>query len=185
MTRNRLVMCVAAAALLLTAACAHLCIAPAKDNSMGFHYYLPRPYLLVSQDTARIVWLPDMNRQYAVAPKCGIGGTLNFNLTLENGWKLTGVNSVVDTKATETIGAVGSVLASAVAAAIGLAVPSKNVGTNMKTESIPTQKPTVSAPSKPIQFYRMVYDSTNSWVTDVVPILGLIRDSMPKDTTHK
>jgi len=174
MTRKRLLMCAAAAAVLLTAACAHVCIKPADDATHGFRYYLPHPYLLVTHDAAQIVWLPDLSKPYAIQPKCGIG-TMKLDLTLEDGWKLTGVNHDVDTKVPETIDAVGKALASAATAAAGVAGLAKN-----PEKENPPAPPDSLRRVEPFQFYELDYDPSRSFVTGMT-LLG----SMPKDTTHK
>jgi hypothetical protein len=167
-------MYVAAAAVLLTAACAHVCIKPADDATHGFRYYLPRPYLLVTRDAAQIVWLPDLSQPYAIQPKCGIG-TMKLDLTLEDGWKLTGVNHDVDTKVPETIDAVGKALASVATAATAVATMAKTGGNGASPDLTDSLRRL-----QPFRLYGFDYDASKSFVT------GLrLLDSMPKDAAHK
>ena len=112
---------------------------PAHDaNVEGLRFYRPRPYLLVSDEpeqgttakgaTAKpamggiagatstlhfsIVWLPDLSQEYVIQASAGMG-TVTFNPTLENGWKLTALNANVDSKTAELLTAAGTMVTKA------------------------------------------------------------------------
>lgn len=92
------------------------------DNDEGFRYYLPKPYLLVSnkeevvdgkkiltRDT-RIIYLPDPAEKYSIDVEGGTAGSFKGSLELENGWNLTKVNQEYDTKTAETISSLASLI---------------------------------------------------------------------------
>jgi len=151
MTRNRLLIGVAAASVLLTAACSRLCVRPAGANTPGFRYYLPRPFLLVTPDTARIIWLPDTKQQYAVQPRFGVG-TSKFNFTFDDGWRLTAVSSDVDAKTPEIVGKVTDLVANLASTVVGAMAK----GAMISGESLPGKR--AASPNGKIQLYNFVYD---------------------------
>ena len=59
--------------------------------------------------SCEIVYLPDIKQKYLLKFNRG-AGTQENSFTLQDGWKLTGVNSKADAKTPETITAVASVL---------------------------------------------------------------------------
>jgi hypothetical protein len=80
----------------------------------GIRYYRPKPYLLVTQGAAEqpkglcaveIRYLPDYSQQYVIVPHYWIG-SVALKPTLTDGWNLTGLDSAVDTKIPETLGAI-------------------------------------------------------------------------------
>jgi hypothetical protein len=166
MTRNRLLIAVGAASVLLAAACSHLNVKPAADDVMGFRYYLPRPYLLVTSESARVVWLPDLKQQYAVEPVFG-SGTMKFDFAFEDGWRLTKVNPEVDSKTPEVI----EKLTGAVASLGALALTGRQGAPTDKPESQPKTEP---GPPKPFQLYSIDYDSGGSTVKGLRPLFSVV-----------
>jgi hypothetical protein len=84
-------------------------ITPDNRYAEGIRFYRPQPYLWVTQDTsgnlqASIIWLPNMNEEYTIRVRSGIGST-NTQFTLENGWNLTQFGENRDSKSVEMIGA--------------------------------------------------------------------------------
>ena len=99
----------------------------------GFRYFMPKPFLLVTNMTVppmpaeksssneakqqsdkeqagsvltvQLVWLPDPKQQYAVSVQGGRTGTFKGTLQMTNGWMLVGVNQEFDTKTVETLDA--------------------------------------------------------------------------------
>ena len=82
---------------------------PTCDDD-GIRFYRPKPYLMIKPGaTAGTVdisttQLPDYNEEYSIHICAGLG-TNNTQVTLDDGWNLTGLNVDVDSKATELIGA--------------------------------------------------------------------------------
>jgi len=84
----------------------------------GFRYFLPKPYLLISNKIdeksntivreAKIIYLPNFDEKYSITVLGGTGGTFNGVLKLEDGWKLTQVDQEYDTKTADMINAVAS-----------------------------------------------------------------------------
>jgi hypothetical protein len=95
---------------------------PSGDVGMeGIRFYRPAPYLMVSSapgdskessakgssasgDTLQftVVWMPDLSQEYVIQAKPGLG-SVTFNPTLENGWKLTGLSATADSKTAELL----------------------------------------------------------------------------------
>lgn len=106
----------------------------AADIDNGIPYYLPKPYLLVTRNmyvyepgkkpetgsddasaktvsgssgySMSVVYLPDKAMKYALKFKPGLGSH-NINVTLQDGWKLTGLNSDSKAGTSELIQAAG------------------------------------------------------------------------------
>jgi hypothetical protein len=74
----------------------------------GLRFYRPHPYLWVTKDKAKdnlqgsIIWLPNKNEEYVIRVKSGMG-SVDAKFTLENGWNLTGLNEIRDSKTPEMI----------------------------------------------------------------------------------
>jgi hypothetical protein len=109
--------------------CAHVEVrhVPDGDVSDGVHFYEPRPYLLIADQTkpgtnehaftTSIVYLPDKARYYVVNVIPG-WGTVNGSVKLADGWRLDTLGAQMDSKGPETISAVSGL----VTAAAGMAV---------------------------------------------------------------
>lgn len=90
------------------------------DTDEGFRYYLPKPYLLVSNKVdentknvireAKIIYLPDMQEKYSISVIGGTSGSFDGSFKLEDGWRLTQVDQKFDAKIAETITAVSSLV---------------------------------------------------------------------------
>ena len=96
--------------LLLVAAsgCARVEVRPVKDGyTDGIRFYRPDLYLLVTEDgdkktKGQIVALPDKTQEYFVRTTAGFG-SVEANVTLTDGWNLTGLDSKADSKVSELI----------------------------------------------------------------------------------
>ena len=87
----------------------------------GIRFYRPIPYLAVSHTESEpgksedmktnfsIVWLPDMSQEYTIRASSGLG-TVSYKPTLENGWKLTGLDVNLESKATDILTVVASLV---------------------------------------------------------------------------
>lgn len=94
-------------------------IKDASDNE-GFRYYLPKPYLLVSNKVdentktinreAKIIYLPDIDEKYSISVVGGTAGTFEGSLKFQDGWMLSEVDQKYDTKTAETIAAISSLI---------------------------------------------------------------------------
>ena len=172
--------------------CAGMDVAKVDKNGYpnGFVYYLPHPYLLVtnvaskiegqnstqkknptktgatgrnSTSTAgdnqqktseleyKIIYLPDMSQKYAVTIRSGLG-SVNTSMKFEDGWKLTEVGGIVDTKIPETLNAISGLMTAAA--------------------GIPTTKARPSDMPKQLEpgLYRINYDRENGMVTSITHI---------------
>lgn len=107
-----------------------------KNIDVGIPYYLPKPYLLITRNvigdnipstqnttggystsngsnslpardmiSCRVIYLPDTSEKYGIQISDGIG-TFESNITIEDGWKFTGINVKTDSKTAETLKAV-------------------------------------------------------------------------------
>jgi hypothetical protein len=91
------------------------------DYKQGVRFYRPRPYLWVTDakeeatgDKFRkvtIIWLPDMTQEYVATWQTGLG-TVNAQLTLQDGWNLIGLTGQADSKTAEIINAVSGLIPS-------------------------------------------------------------------------
>jgi hypothetical protein len=90
-------------------------------SDLGVRYYRPKPYLLIKPMTARDglpvdgyvsmeqVTLPDFSEEYSIHVRSGLG-TNDTEITLEDGWKLTGLNISVDSQFDENLKAMADVI---------------------------------------------------------------------------
>lgn len=131
MFRHLHVGCILALAI-AGSACARLEVkklSDAKTYSEGIRFYRPAPYLLTSFEnnacTRRIVYLPDPDEEYVIHVVSG-WGAIDAKATLENGWNLTALGVVQDSKMPETISAVGGLF--------GAAKPKSAAGPGAKTD---------------------------------------------------
>jgi len=119
------------------------------DSDEGFRYYLPKPYLLVSntvnantkttERTAQIIYLPNFDEKYSVTVLGGASGTFTGNLKLTDGWNLTQIDQQYDTQTAQTINALASLLK---------LVPSPSTLAESLTKSIkPSGEEAVTLPS--------------------------------------
>jgi len=69
----------------------------------------------------QIIYLPDLAEKYGIRMKSG-SGTLETDISLEDGWNLTGINMKADTKTAETLQGIGSIV-EGVGGAISAAMP--------------------------------------------------------------
>jgi nitrogen fixation protein len=88
-----------------------------KSYKDGLMFYRPEPYLVVTYIPEKglnntIVWLPNYSDGYVIRPK-GAFGSSEINVTLENGWNLTDLGLVRDSKVPETIASITGAVASA------------------------------------------------------------------------
>jgi hypothetical protein len=89
-----------------------------KENPYkeGIRFYRPYPYLLITKVKqgenleCKIVYLPNVNEEYAVRVKSGIGST-EAKLTLEDGWNLTQFGETRESKSAEMVNALTGSLA--------------------------------------------------------------------------
>ncbi len=82
-----------------------------KTEQKGLRFYRPHPYLVISRDkndalNSQIIWLPNMNEEYAIVSTPGIGNT-DFKVTLENGWNLTQYGESIETRLPDMIKELG------------------------------------------------------------------------------
>lgn len=89
------------AALTLTG-CAGMTVKRLETNDTtteGVRFARPWPYLAVTADAdkfdVKLVWLPDLEEQYAVQWSAGLFGSANPDITLQDGWMLTAISGEV------------------------------------------------------------------------------------------
>jgi hypothetical protein len=107
--------------------CANLDVRAASGpKDEGLHFFRPQPYLLLAASpngcTVDIKYLPDYDNEYVMIVHAGFG-TVNFNPTLDSGWNLTGLNTTVDSKTSEAVTALGSLVGSALPSLVAKAAP--------------------------------------------------------------
>jgi hypothetical protein len=111
------------------AGCASVTVTPLTKGDRttpGVRYYESEPYLLVAKDTIQLVWLPNYNMGYAVRTRPGLGKA-DGSVKLADGWRLTELGAIVDTKIPETISAVADLLKAAGVSALTKGAPAKAV----------------------------------------------------------
>ncbi|QDU04131.1 hypothetical protein V6x_38580 [Gimesia chilikensis] len=149
------------------------------DNDKGIRYYRPKPYLFIypagSETTTynegkkekmvaeksdefvniELQYLPDFSEEYAIDVRTGFG-TANVEITLEDGWNLTGINQDLDSQTDENLQGIASVLQSA-----SSIVPSPDeAAPKMKGTLEKTQKFVVPATNVPLGYYESVIIET-------------------------
>ncbi len=110
-------------------ACATVTVTPVTKEDRktpGVRYYESEPYFLVAKDTIQLVWLPNYNLGYAVKTTPGLGKA-DGSVKLADGWRITEVGAIVDTKIPETISAVADLLKAAGVSALTKGVPPKAI----------------------------------------------------------
>jgi hypothetical protein len=70
--------------------------------------------------SVRIVYLPDLREKYGIKIRPGTGAS-DTKITLSEGWQLTSLNSIMDTKVAETIEATSGLISAASAAILPFA----------------------------------------------------------------
>lgn len=90
-------------------------------HDRGIRYYRPKPYLLVqpapvkdgapSKDMVSITldYLPDFSEEYSIHVRSGIGSN-STQVTLDKGWNLTQINTLVDSQTDENLNALGNLI---------------------------------------------------------------------------
>jgi len=156
----------AAVAALLAATCSRLYVRPAGPGKSppGFRYYLPRPFLLVTSDSAKVIWLPDYTQSYAVDPRFGLG-TLKLDLTLNDGWRLSQVGTDADSKVPETIDKLLSGVTGGITAAAAAAAAVKSV----KDSTHPGLTVVDTIPLKSFTLYSFEYDESGR-LSRLIPV---------------
>jgi hypothetical protein len=93
------------------------------ESSPGLRFWRPAPYLMVVKKTddsgkpvidAKIVMLPDKSRDYAVTWHAGWFGTINPDVTLEDGWNLTAFSGEVESNGAGVLDTLVGALTSAI-----------------------------------------------------------------------
>jgi hypothetical protein len=107
------------AAVLCLASCSIMQIERVTEKSYkdGLRFYRPEPYLVVTVTPEKglnntIIWLPNYNEGYVLRPKGGFGSS-EISATLENGWNLTDLGLVRDSKVPETISSITGAVSTA------------------------------------------------------------------------
>ncbi len=111
------------------AGCASVSVTPVTKEDRrtpGVRYYESEPYLLIVKDTIQLVWLPNYNLRYAVKTTPGLGKA-DGSVKLADGWRLTELGAIVDTKVPEAISAVADLLKAAGVSALTKGAPGKAV----------------------------------------------------------
>ena len=123
-----------------------------RDN--GIRYYRPKPYLLVKPMLAtdgtpvpgyvsiETTTLPDFSEEYSIHVRTGLGNN-DTQITLEDGWKLTGLNIKLDSQVDENLKA---------AAEVAKAIP---------TNSLAKNEMAIEATNVPLGLYEAVISEFN------------------------
>lgn len=145
--------------LLATAGCAGIEIAKVTDKNAGtggVYFYRPWPYLLVVSSAdgkvdSRVVYLPRINEEYVIKVHGGLG-TVNATFDLTDGWQLTKMGDVRDSKIPEAINAL-----SGLATSVG-SMAMKAQGVSLRAEPLPPG------------LYRFEFDGKTGFVKGLVPV---------------
>lgn len=126
------------------------------DETKGVRFFQPWPYLAITAGDKGgckmdVVYLPQLEQEYIIIPHTGIG-TVTMAPTLTNGWALTSLNTVADSKASEMVNAIGNLTGNA-AKASGKNVLAKPENENEYGPGI----------------YRIVFDH-EGFVSDLKPV---------------
>ena len=86
----------------------------------GIRYYRPKPYLLLSpvsegQHSGQAVsisleYLPDFSEEYSIHLKTGLNGSVSADITLDQGWNLTGLDVAADPQTDDLIDSVANAI---------------------------------------------------------------------------
>jgi hypothetical protein len=117
---------------MITAGCAYAEVRPAKDaTEEGIRFYRPWPYVWINLAAGGCVmtvqWFPDMTKEYIIIPHTGMG-SLQVNPTLAEGWNLTAMNVVADSKVSEMVAAIAGMTGTIAGAAIRPALAGGTLG---------------------------------------------------------
>ncbi len=129
-------------------------ITPEDPYKEGIRFYRPYPYLLVTKDSegkdleGKIIYLPNMNEEYAISVSSGIG-TVETKFTLEDGWRLTEFGETRDSKTVEMVNALTGSLKD-LTSIFGVA--------KTKEEFLPG-------------LYVFIFDNKTGFVTDLKPVI--------------
>ena len=98
--------------------------------------------------SVKIIYLPDLRTKYGITIKPG-GGTSDTKITLANGWQLTSLAEITDTKVPETITATAGLVS-----AVGGLMP------GVKVKAAPPPKGSVEEGKQKVsvRIYEMVWD---------------------------
>ncbi len=149
------------------------------DKDKGIRYYRPKPYLFIypaGRETTsytdkgvkkstvadksdefvniELQYLPDFSEEYAIDVRTGFG-TANVEITLEDGWNLTGINQDLDSQTDENLQGIASVLQSA-----SSLVPKTDLENVPPKATETTQKFVVPATNVPLGYYESVIIET-------------------------
>ena len=142
-------------------------VANNNDETKGVRFYRPWPYLLISPvldkegallntTIATIIWLPNLAEQYQILPDAGIG-SVDISPTLTDGWNLTALNSKIDSKASENIGAIADLLSS-----IG----------EVKSPTAAVTDGGENVKKLPVGLYRLKLDTKTGFICGIETVIG-------------
>ena len=82
-----------------------------RDSASGLRFWRPAPFLVIASDkdghcTAKLIYMKDVNEEYAAQPVAGFG-SITFKPTLTDGWNLTALDTVIDSKTSDFLGTIG------------------------------------------------------------------------------
>lgn len=86
-------------------------------NDKGIRYYRPKPYLLLQPFQGNspeyvsiaIHYLPDFSEEYSIRARAGLGWN-KTEVTLDQGWNLTGIKQELDSQTDENLNAVANLI---------------------------------------------------------------------------
>lgn len=173
--QNRIISTMVMCAI-LSAVCGCLPRVSVRPNpgpcTPGIRYYRPKPYLFISPAAESVAvekkedktvtttegvadkyvqiqlqWLPDFSEEYAINIRSGLG-TNETEITLENGWNLTGLNTKLDSQTDENITAVAELIK-----AIPTSAATRFAGDKVRNEA---EAKVVRATNVPLGYYESV-----------------------------
>jgi uncharacterized protein YceK len=144
--------------LVMLAGCASVKIVKVTDDSTeGLRFYRPEPYLVVTETSSAVQWLPNLNQQYAIQVNSGWFGTVDPKITLDNGWNLTSYGATVTSD--------GAAAVTSFAGLITAAIPYLGVKAET-TKFTVTQKKEETKKLEP-GIYRFIFDKDTGHVKGI------------------
>ena len=145
-----------------------------SPHDKGIRYYRPKPYLLVSSGVAettvserektvttksvpdpkyvniQLVYLPDFEEEYAIDVRTGFG-TADVEITLEEGWNLTGINQKLDSRTSENLTAIADLIG-----AVSKFPAAAATGEDSSNRKLAAPQCSVRATNVPLGYYESV-----------------------------
>jgi len=163
---------------------------PAADPTKGNNTTTPAPasdtsfYEHTTQYAIKLIYLPDKTKPMAMSEHTGLFGSSEMKPALQDGWMLTSLDATADSKTSETLTALASLIgsvASATPAGAAAKAASPAKGTALNTESVNLSEALTGSHMLRPGLYEFVYNSDGTLkglkhVAYFDPLTGVIPD---------